>query len=462
MEWRGGGEGVQTPPECPDAQVTLVIAEANGSTEVTLWSDPSRISRVHLRQIANGLATLATRLVGVPARWASAERPQESDGTATSSFLIGPAQDLAVLPVHRQFEQRVARHPNRLALASRDRTVTFGELDRRSNALAHLLVGKGARPNHPVAIVMDRSVDQVVAVLAVLKAGAPHLCVNPDQPQARISAQLEHAGSDIVLTVSSLAGNQPTFSGVLLDVDTMEDLADAAPRVDTGLDDLAYVIYTSGSTGTPKGVAVTHRNLANYVAFVEGMLAPDHEDGLTFGLVASLSTDLGNTCFYPALVTGGLLDLVPLDTAMDPEAFALHNAGKQIDILKITPSHLDTLLTAGAGVLPRVALITGGEGCTWDIVDRVRTMSQVRMINHYGPSECTVGSLVYEVDMARPHHRERPIVPIGSPIANTRVIVADERLRPALPGEVGELLIGGAGVACGYWRRPTISPPKPS
>jgi amino acid adenylation domain-containing protein len=465
VEWRQGGGAEQTPPESQGAQLTLVITEATGSTAggstavgstgVSLWSDPGRITEAHAEQVALGLTTVATELIGRPAGPPATVAAPGPDGSAAmSAFLVGPPQDRSLQPVHLRFEEQARRHPERSALSSGDRTVTFGELDRRANRLARLLIDHGAVPNHPVAIVMDRSVEQVVAVLAVLKAGAAHLCLNPDQPPARMAAQLEHAGPEILLTTSSHAGDLPAFSGAVLQVDQAGDAADTAPPVHVGLDDLAYLIYTSGSTGTPKGVAVTHRSLANYVGFVEGMLDldPERPGGLTFGLVASLSTDLGNTCLYPSLVSGGLLDLVPLDTAMDPAAFAAHTAGRPIDVLKITPSHLDALLAAGAGVLPRAVLITGGEGCTWDLVDRVQAMSDVRVINHYGPSECTVGSLVYEVGTAPPHHRERPLVPIGRPIADTWVTVADDRQGPTLPGEPGELLIGGAGVARSYWR----------
>jgi amino acid adenylation domain-containing protein len=300
---------------------------------------------------------------------------------------------------------------------------------------------------------MHRSIEQVVAVLAAWKAGAAHLCLNPDQPAARISAQLDHAGSTVLLTVGEVATSLPLFGGTILHVDQFDATSAVGPERKVGPDDLAYVIFTSGSTGAPKGVAITHRSLANYAAFIEGLLEdePGADNGRTFAMVTSLSTDLGNTCLYPALASGGCVSLVPLDAAMDPELFGSYNASHPADVLKVTPSHLAALLSAGSSVLPTQVLITGGEAVTWEMLDQVRALGNCRLINHYGPSECTVGSLVYEVASAPPYHRTTKIVPIGNPIANTEVYIVDERLRLVAPGVVGELLIGGSGLARGYW-----------
>ena len=379
------------------------------------------------------------------------------DDPADASWLAGlqgapgDAGDTTVLA---RFEARAVEYPDRTAVLSGDASMTYAELDRRANGLARSLVAQGATREVPVAIVMERSVEQLLSVLAAWKAGAPHVCISPDQPSVRLIAQLEHAGSPVLLTTESLSGSLPAFDGPVVLVDRFTETSDAAPTGGAGPDDLAYLVFTSGSTGDPKGVAVTHRNLSNYVAVISGLLAdvPGYDDGLTFAVVTALNTDLGNTCLYPALVSGGAVSLVPLDAAMDPAAYAAYNAVHPADVLKITPSHLDSLLTEGAAVLPTKVLFTGGEASTWDLLDRVRSLGACRIVNHYGPSETTVGSLVFETADSPEDHFSRRTVPIGRPITNTEVHVVDDQLRRVPPGAPGELLIGGAGLARGYWR----------
>jgi len=208
------------------------------------------------------------------------------------------------------------------------------------------------------------------------------------------------------------------------------------------------VIYTSGSTGMPKGVAVTQRNLANYTADIIRRLGAASEP-LVFGMVTAISTDLGNTAFYPALCSGGTLALIRPEVAADVAAFADQVAEAPLDVLKITPSHLRALLRANdPGILPRAWLILGGERLSWDLVDTVRSLSRCRILNHYGPTETTVGSCTMLVGGPGPYGPAT--VPIGTPISNTRCYILDDRHRPVPLGLEGRLFIGGEGVARGY------------
>ncbi len=177
-----------------------------------------------------------------------------------------------------------------------------------------------------------------------------------------------------------------------------------SPDVRLSPDDLAYVISTSGTSGTPKAVAITHRGLRNYTESIAGLVDGVAGEGepLSFGIVSSLSTDLANTCLYPALALGACVHLVPQDDVMDPDRFADYVGRHPLDILKIAPSHLAALLGAGAGVLPRRILFTGGEVSTWALYQRVEELGSCRIFNHYGPSETTVGSLVFDVDAVEP------------------------------------------------------------
>jgi amino acid adenylation domain-containing protein len=357
--------------------------------------------------------------------------------------------------LHHCFEDQAARTPDALAVALGDQRLTYAELNARANTVAHALLAQGIGRGAAVGLLLDRSTDLISAVLGTLKAGAAYLPLNPDHPAGRLAFQLDDAGAKVVLTDSSLAAAADELP---LPVLRMAELADAShhnpPRV-SAPDDVVYTIYTSGSTGVPKGVENTHANLADYVAAISDRLGLADSEPLSFGVVTTMSTDLGNTSVFPALATGGRLELVPVDVAMDGAAFADYAAEHRIDVLKITPSHLGALLTGGQrGVLPHRWLILGGEAAPWALVEQVRELGSCAVLNHYGPTETTIGSLTYEVGARDGAASPAATVPIGRPLANTVVYVVDEHEALVSAGAPGELLIGGAGVARGYRNQP--------
>src|SRR5262249_55418734 len=225
-------------------------------------------------------------------------------------------------------------------------------------------------------------------------------------------------------------------------------------------DDLAYVLYTSGSTGAPKGVAVGHAGLTNYSWFVvRGLLGIDADAGerLSFATASNLSADLGNTAVFPALISGGSVHRVPADAAVDGRAFADWMAERAVDVLKIVPSHLAALMASSEGrnVLPRRVLVLGGEALSWDLVDQIRARtSSCPIVNHYGPTEAAIGSRTSPLRESAEARAVSGTVPIGRPIPNLRAYVVGSGgdLLPA--GVAGELLVGGVGLARGYWNRP--------
>jgi amino acid adenylation domain-containing protein len=226
--------------------------------------------------------------------------------------------------------------------------------------------------------------------------------------------------------------------------------------VDLTDEDLAYLIYTSGSTGQPKGVAVTHGNLANYAADIAGRLGAEREP-LSFGAVTAISTDLGNTSVFGALASGGTLVLVSPARSADAAAFAAQLESTPVDVLKITPSHLGALLAAGdARVLPGRTLVLGGERAPWDLVKRIRTLSDCDIVNHYGPTETTVGCCTFDVPEG-PGPYAPSTVPIGRPITATTCYVLDAQMQPVPIGTPGTLFVGGAGVARGYVGQPELT-----
>lgn len=383
--------------------------------------------------------------------------PEDAPARELALFVGASAQPVAGT-VTDLFEAAAERAQDGVAVVAPDATLTYTQLLERANGLAGRLRELGVERNTPVALCMERSASSIVALLGVLKAGGAYVPLNFEHPAARLMHQLEQTQSGVLLTETSVADRLPDFGGTVLLVDG--DSAELQTRSGTDPlpvnepDDLAYVMYTSGSTGTPKGICVTHRNLVTYVAGVLDRLELGDPVGVSFGAVTALSTDLGNTSIFPALLGGGTLHLVAPGDAIDSSRFAAYMRSHPIDVLKIAPTHLRALLDGDQteAILPKRWLVLGGEGLSWQLVERLGAAAPTcRILNHYGPTETTVGSCTFEVGTASPLG---PTVPIGRPLPRARTYVVDGNLRLLPIGVPGELCIGGDGVASGYLAQP--------
>ncbi|CAD5108459.1 non-ribosomal peptide synthetase [Zestomonas carbonaria] len=350
--------------------------------------------------------------------------------------------------VHRLIERAASLHPERLAATSGDTSITYALLNERADAVARVLLASGALPDQPVGVVADRSIDMLVGILGVLKAGAAYLPLEPDQPQERLDFMLADSAVRLVLARSSWAGSLPAdVRAIRLDepLPPMSDVARLPAQVSP--DQLAYVIYTSGTTGTPKGVAVSHGALANYIGGVSRRLPLDSIQSMA--MVSTPAADLGHTVLYGALCAGKTLHLLDRETVLDADMFATHMDRHGVDALKIVPSHLEAMLSAGRAALPRRCLILGGEACPPGLVARIAALApELVVINHYGPTETTVGVLTGTLT-------EQPV--LGSPLENIRARVLDACLQPVPGSARGELHIAGAGLARGYLGSPALT-----
>lgn len=362
--------------------------------------------------------------------------------------------------LHQLIEDQVRRTPGETAVAFEGERLSYGDLDRRADALAGLLRERGAGPDVRVALFMERSLSLIVGILGILKAGAAYVPIDPAFPQARVAFIIEDAGARIVLTQSSLL---PRLQAGALRPFCIEDLeygfssAPAPLNGSPGPENLAYVIYTSGSTGRPKGVCIEHRNIVNYVLGVAERLR--FEPGMHYAMVSTVAADLGNTVLFPALATGGCLHVISQERAENQALMAEYFTREKIDVLKITPSHLYAL-QGGKNpeqLMPRKRLVLGGEPSALDRIEQLRAMApECEIHNHYGPTEATVGVLTYRVGGLPPRTRTGTL-PLGMPLPNSRVHVLDQDGRPSPVGEQGELFIGGAGVARGYLNRSDLT-----
>src|SRR6266700_5560518 len=413
-----------------------------------------RIAGYYVNLLTAALANPATAVSQLPLL-SEAERHQ---------LLIEWNQTAADFPkaecLHELFEQQAAKTPERLAVRCGEQTFTYRALNESANQLAHYLRKQGVGPDRPVGLCLERSAETMVAVLAILKAGGAYVPLNADNPPARLKQQLE--GAAALITEAKLSAQMLEFSGttVILDRDQKQWANElrSNPAGNTAPDNLVYVIYTSGSTGVPKGVAVRHRNLVNYAHFITQRLDLDkYPEGLQFATVSTLGADLGNTCIYPSLISGGCLHIVSYEMATDPRRLAEYVAKHPVDVLKIVPSHLQALLQSdeARNLLPRKYLITGGETLTPKLVEKIASLNpQCEVINHYGPTETTVGSLTLKLKDYDWKNTKLASIPIGRPIANTQVYVLDQNLEPVPIGVIGELYIAGAGVTAGYLGQP--------
>lgn len=359
-------------------------------------------------------------------------------------------------PFPAVFADQAARTPNAVAVRAEDGTLTYAELDRAANRLAHLLRARGVGHEDAVGVCLDRGLGLAVAVLAVLKAGGAYVPLDPQDPPARRADMVADSGA--VTIVVERPVDVPGVAVIDLGAVRAELAAQPADRPPAGEplpSHAAYVLYTSGSTGKPKGVVVEHRNL---MAYVDGVIARFGIDRpLRYAMVQPLTVDSSVTAFFPPLRTGGEVHLLSRDQALDARKLAEWTAQHGVDVLKIAPSHLRALQATPhfAELLPRELLVIGGEAADWRWMRELQATAPCRVHNHYGPTETTVGVLTLAV--ADHLDAEWDIAAIGKPLPGVRIEVVDAAGRPVPIGVTGELVVRGATVARGYHNRPDLT-----
>lgn len=343
--------------------------------------------------------------------------------------------------------QRFAAEPERTALVTDQASISYSELARATNALAAQLQQQGIGKGDRVGLCLSREPRQIAAMLACWQRGAICLLLDPRQPAERRASLVSDAGAEQVWCAETLAdwpqlveaGAQAALHGVAL----------------TG-DDSAYILYTSGSTGKPKGVEVSHGALSHYAAALSQQLPL--AAGSRWLTLATVAADLGLTAVFAALYQGQALLLPPAELAFDPPALADFLERQPADCLKIVPSHLRGLLSVSnpARILPRQALICGGEGLDSALFEQLRQLApQLQIVNHYGPSETTVGVCSQRLDSVTTGLSQ--VAPLGQPLPGNRLSVRGEAGQLLPRGAVGELWIAGPQLARGYWQQPELS-----
>ena len=359
--------------------------------------------------------------------------------------------------IHELFEEQVARTPERVAAIYQHDQLTYAELNARANQLADLLRERGVGAETRVGILLERSVEMVVAVLGILKAGGAYVPLDPFWPAERINLMIVDAGLSGLVTRHDLLSTLSELSAWVVRFDAdHEQLArrDDANAVNaTQPSGLAYVIYTSGSTGMPKGVMVEHRSVLNLLAALRQSVYAELESPLRVSVNAPLTFDASVKQLIQ-LLAGHTLCILPEDARRDGAAMLAYMEEHRIDLLDCTPSQLRLLLDAGlldaSGYAPQ-AVLTGGESLDAELWRKFAASGRTAYFNVYGPTECTVDATACRV-------LPNPDAPsLGRPLANVRTYILDQHLQPVPIGVAGELFIGGAGVARGYLNRPELT-----
>jgi amino acid adenylation domain-containing protein len=360
--------------------------------------------------------------------------------------------------LHQLFEHQAARAPEAVAVVCGSESLTYGELNRQANRVAHALRRLGVGPEVCVGVCLDRSADLVVGLLGVLKAGGAHVPLDPAYPRDRLARMLADAQPRAVLTLERFLLGLPADDRPVLCLDRPGDQeGDDNPLCAVNADNLAYVIYTSGSTGKPKGCLVTHRNVTRLLQATAPAFQFDEGDVWT--LFHSYAFDFSVWELWGALAHGGRLVVVPYHLSRSPQGMYDLLCRERVTILNQTPSAFYQLISAEedapAGAPPPLRLVIfGGEALD---VRRLRAWfarhpdRSCQLVNMYGITETTVHVTYCPLSAA---DADAPGSPIGGPVPGWQVYLLDARLRPVLVGVPGEVFVGGAGVARGYLRAP--------
>jgi len=456
--------------ESADPSLTFLFHSISGQMTGRVTYDAHRYSQATVERYVSHLLQLLTSALARP------DEPLDrldilSEGEKRLLLeTFNPHNDAyaATLPrqatVQELFEAQAARTPDAVAVVHSDTVLTYRELNERANQLAHALIRHGAGPNRIVALLAERDERMVVSILAVLKAGAAYLPLDPEFPAERASYMLADSEAVLLLGDATLVADWNVPCPVL-------DLAAALAETPTSRDnvplrsgptDLAYSIYTSGSTGKPKGVLVEHRNVVSLVYALHERVYRQHPPQQKVATVAPFVFDATVQMMFPALLLGHALYVVPSDVRIDGGQLLRFYRDEQIDLTDGTPSHLRLMLeSAGEGPLTGLALkrlMIGGEALPGDVA---RTFLQKFtahppvITNSYGPSECCVQSSAYDLTAA--DLTDGAAIPIGKPLAGERILILDEAANLLPIGVPGELCIGGDGVTRGYLNRPELT-----
>ena len=357
--------------------------------------------------------------------------------------------------IHELFEAQVEKTPSSVAVVFEDQQLTYCELNAKANQLAHHLRSLGVKPEVLVGICVERSLDMVIGLLAILKAGGVYVPLDPSYPQERIAFILEDTQAPVLLTQASLVETigQHKAQVIFLDND-YEEIAQQSqenlPSLAT-TDNLAYIIYTSGSTGKPKGVQIPHSALSNFLYSMKQApgLTPDD----TLLAVTTYSFDIAALELFLPIIVGARLVVASREIVSDGTQLSAKLTDSKATVMQATPATWQLLVAAGWHGNHQLKILCGGEALPTNLANELLHRCDC-LWNMYGPTETTIWSAASQIEA------DSKIIPISNPIANTQLYILDQYSQLVPVGVAGELCIGGEGLARGYFKRPDLSAEK--
>ncbi|MBZ4033584.1 amino acid adenylation domain-containing protein [Flavobacterium sp. 17A] len=356
--------------------------------------------------------------------------------------------------LHELFAQQAETSPNAIALEFDDLKITYSDLSKKVNQIANYFLAQGLAPGQFIAVSMDRSPDLIASLLAILQCGAAYLPLDPKFPTERLAFMLEDSEASFLLTTTSLSAILPKNSKTILIEEVLSSL-EQYPSTPVSLsvapEKVAYIMYTSGSTGKPKGVTVTHKNLVNFLysmAIEPGIKATDKLLSIT-----TISFDIAGLELFLPIIKGATVVFADYETTRDGQLLFNLLQKKEITILQATPTTWQLLLDSGWNTPLNLKALCGGEAMPLNLAKALTSRCD-SLWNMYGPTETTIWSAVKQVKA------DDELITIGLPIANTQIYLLDENRKAVEAGEIGEIIIGGDGVAEGYWKRPELTAEK--
>jgi amino acid adenylation domain-containing protein/non-ribosomal peptide synthase protein (TIGR01720 family) len=433
-----------------------VVAIPGSELVLKVLYDSKRFEAPTITRMLRHLVTLFEGMLAVPDTHVCSLTPTNAD--ERQQLLVDSNKTAVAFSqrdrcLHGLVEEQARRTPDKVAVVFEQQQLTYNQLNCRANQIAHHLKELGVGPDTLVGLFVDRSADMVAALLGVLKAGGAYVPLDPFFPQDRLAHMVEDSGMAVLITQHDLQEKLPTQRARIVYLDT--DWDEVAKPTETAVtfphasgESLAYVLYTSGSTGKPKGVQIPHSALVNF------LLSMKREPGFTGAdailAVTTLSFDIAGLELYLPLITGGRLVIASREDTNDPARLLERMRDSHCTVMQATPATWRALIDAGWKGSANLRVLCGGESLPRDLAKELLS-GCAELWNMYGPTETTIWSTIYRVTSA-----DKPI-PIGRPIANTQVFILDANRNLTPPGVVGELYIGGAGLARGYLHREELT-----
>jgi amino acid adenylation domain-containing protein len=439
--------------------LTLSIFEAPGNYRGVIEFNTDIFDRDRITRMQGHLCTMLDAIAADPdLRLGALPLLTESERRQIVEEWSGPRVTHAAEPcVHQLFAAQAERTPRAVALMSPEGDISYAELDRRANQLAHYLQSLGVGPEVRVGIHQANSLDLVVSILATLKAGGAYVPLDPDYPPSRLEFMAVDAGIAVLLTKTALLDSIPRTTALVSCLDSERDLIcrqpGDCPDAVLSPDNLAYVIYTSGSTGKPKGVMVSHRAISNHTLWIRSAFSWNEADRFVFHTPISFDTFACD--LYPPLSVGARVVLFPPELRRDLTALSRHIEEYEITSIQVVPSMLPLLLGQQDFGKKRALrlVLCGGEPLAREQAARFHARLDARLFNLYGPTETAIDATCYHVQAGEPPSN----VPIGKPISNAKVYILDRYLNPVPVGVPGEIFIGGVCLSRGYLGRPDLT-----